>query len=714
MKTGERIRVLMTSLPLVLAVIGSGAANAARPPYPSSPVQEVADTLHGQIVVDPFRWLEQSDSRQTRGWIDSENALTRSMLDAIPGRDGLRAQLAKLYAISTTSAPRVHQARVFYSQRTGAQNQPVIQMIEKGAAPRAVLDPNPLAADGTVALDWLYPSPDGGRIAYGTSSGGSEHSTLRVRDVTTGRDLAEVIPETEHASVAWDPDGKGFLYTRHPARGQVPPGEEVFHEQVYHHRLGDDVSRDPLVFSEQGRDIHEVRNVSLSSDARFTFLSLTLDWAKNDLYVRTAGSEAAFTPVAVGLDGRVSGDAYGGQLYLLTNVGAPRYRIVSVDPKAPGPEHWRDVVPQQTGVISDFAIVSGRLAVHVIENACSRLRIFGIGGALENEIGLPALGSVLDLSADPAGRDLYFTFTSFTYPSAVYRFSVAEKHLSRLEKTDSAVRPEDYEIRQDWATSKDGTRVPLFVVSRRGLAMDGQRPTWLTGYGGFDVSETPAFRADAFPWLDAGGVYASACLRGGGEFGREWHEAGRLAHKQNVFDDFHACAEHLEHSGITNAQHLAIRGGSNGGLLVGAAMTQRPELYGAVVCQAPLLDMIRYQRFLIARYWIPEYGSSENPDQFKFLMAYSPYQNVRPGVKYPPTLFTVADEDSRVDPLHARKMAALLQTRSAAEAPILIRIETRAGHGAGKPIAKRIDEGVDVLSFMMTQLGIKQGELGAR
>ncbi|HTM58251.1 MAG TPA: hypothetical protein VL123_07535, partial [Candidatus Udaeobacter sp.] len=483
-----------TALLLVFLWSAPCPANAARPSYPASPMHEVADTLQGQVVVDPFRWLEKGDSPETAAWAEAQNALTRSTLDAIPGRDALRSKLTRLYAITTTTAPRVHGSRVFLTRHTGSQNQPVIEVLEKGAAPRVVLDPNPLAADGTIALDWLYPSPDGARIAYGTSPGGSEHSTLHVRDVATGRDLAEVIPETEHASVAWDPDGTGFLYTRHPSRGQVPPGEEVYHEQVYHHRLGENVASDPLVFSEQGRDIHEVRNVSLSSDSRFAFLTLTLDWAKNDLFVRRAGSDAAFAPVAVGLDGRVSGDAFGGRLYLLTNVGAPRYRIVSVDPATPGPDHWRDVVPQRAGVIRDMAIVGGRLAVHVMENASSRLRLFTLAGALESEIALPALGTVSDLSADPGGQDLYFAFTSFTYPSAVYRFNLPGKQLGRLEKDDAIVRPGDYEIRQEWATSKDGTHVPLFIVHRRGLAMDGQRPTWLTGYGGFDVSETPAFR----------------------------------------------------------------------------------------------------------------------------------------------------------------------------------------------------------------------------
>ena len=685
-----------------------GAARAERPAYPPSPQHDVADTLHGQVLVDPFRWLEDGASTETKAWSDAQNALTRRVLDAAPARTELHDRLAELFAVTTTTAQGVHGKRFFFSRHTGHQNQPVIEMIDApGGAPRVVLDPNPLAADGTVALDWLYPSPDGGRLAYGTSPGGSEHSTLRIRDVVTGKDLEESIPETEHASVAWDPDGKGFLYSRHPAKGEVPAGEEVYHAQIFHHRIGDPPAQDALVFSEKGRDIHELRSVTLSRDSKFTFLTTTLDWAKNDLFVRAAGSSEAFAPVAVGLDGRIGGDAYHGKLYLLTNVGAPRWRIVSADPATPGADHWHDVVPQQAGVIQNFAIVGGRLVVHVMENASSRLRVFSLDGKLLQEIALPTLGTVSDLAGDPERPTLYFTFTSFTYPTAIYHCSLDAAKPERLEPAGTTPRPGDYEIRQEWVTSTDGTKVPLFIVNRKGIAKDGARPTWLTGYGGFDVSETPSFRPDVFPWLDRGGVYASACLRGGGEFGREWHEAGRLAHKQNVFDDFHACAEYLVSSGITKPARLVARGGSNGGLLVGAALTQRPDLYGAVVCQAPLLDMIRYQKFLIARYWIPEYGSSEDAEQFKYLLAYSPYQNVRTGVKYPATLFTTADEDSRVDPLHARKMAALLQTKSAGDAPILIRIETKAGHGAGKPVSKRIDESVDVLSFLMLQFGMK-------
>jgi prolyl oligopeptidase len=697
------------SLALALLMISPASSRAEHPAYPASPIHDVADTLHGTVLVDSFRWLEDANSAETKQWTDEQNAFTRKMLDAYLGRRELANRLEELYAIPTTSGAHVHGQRLFFSRRSAGQNQPVIEMMEDAQAkPRVVLDPNTLAADGTVALDWMYASPTGALIAYGTSPGGSEHSTLRVRDVTSGQDLSESIPNTQHASVAWDPDGKGFVYTRHPAAGEVPAGEEVFHETIWHHRLGNDVAKDTEVFDVSGRDIHETRNVSLSDDAQFVFLETSLDWAKNDLYVRPAGSDAAFTPIAVGLDGTTNANAYHGKLYMRTNVGAPRYRIVSCAPDNRDPSKWQNVIPEpKEGVLEDFAFVGGRIAVRMMVNASSRLRLYSVDGTFEREVTLPELGTVSELAANPDGDDLYLTFASFIRPAAIQRYQVRKTKWTPLEPEAADAVHGNFETRQVWFASKDGTRIPMFLVHRRGLKMDGKRPTILTGYGGFNVSETPGFRADVFPWLEHGGVYALVTLRGGGEFGREWHEAGRLGRKQNVFDDFHAAAEYLVKSGVTSASRLAARGGSNGGLLMGAIETQRPELYGAVVCQSPLLDMIRYQKFLMARYWVPEYGSSENADQFRFILAYSPYQNVRAGVKYPATLFTTAEEDSRVDPLHARKMAAAMQTRSAGDAPILIRIESKAGHGMGKPVSKRIDESVDVLSFLMMQLHVE-------
>jgi prolyl oligopeptidase len=693
---------------MVLPVV-AGATGDQTFDYPKTPVMAVTDTLHGTTLVDPYRWLEKTDDPKVEQWTEAQNAFTRKTLDAWPGRAALTARYDRLFAVSTVIAAEVHGKRLFLQKKDGLQAQPVLEMREGdwNGRGRVVIDPNTFRADGTAAMDWDFPSPDGSLIAYGKSEAGSEHSTLYVRDVKTGKDLTEAIPNTQFASVAWDPDGRGFHYSRHPMKGDVPDGEEVFHHTIHHHRLGDDWKADPLVYAgEAGAPIQEYRAVYASSDHAWLFISTSTDWSKNDLYVRPAEESGPFKKVAKGLDGLTSADAAHGELFLLTNVGAPRYRIVKTTAGMNDPASWLTVVPEQKGVIQSFVIAGNRLVLQVLENASSRVVIYGLDGTLQKEVALPAIGSVDGLAGEPDGKDVYFRFASFAWPSMIYRYEFANGSLAPVEKRTLPFDPADYPSMQAWATSKDGTKVPMFIVHRKGMKLDGQRPTILYGYGGFNVSETPEFRASILPWLDAGGVWCDANLRGGGEFGREWHEAGRLAKKQNVFDDYYACAEFLVADGVTNPSRLATHGGSNGGLLVGAAITQRPELWGAAVCEVPLLDMLRYEKFSIARYWVPEYGTAEDPEQFKFLRAYSPYQNVKPGVKYPPTLFTAGAVDARVDALHARKMSALMQAEGAG-GPFLLRVEDRAGHGQGKPTRKKIESAVDVYGFLMNQFGMQ-------
>jgi prolyl oligopeptidase len=481
----------------------------------------------------------------------------------------------------------------------------------------------------------------------------------------------------------------------------------VFHTTLRRHRLGDDPSQDAMVWDDTEGPVQTFRAIRSSADGEWHFVSTSLDWAKNDLFVRRAGTEGAFAAVAKGLDGTTDGDAWKGTLYLRTNVGAPRYKIVSASPAEPA--KWTTLVPELEGVIESMQLVDGKLALHVLENAHSRVLVYALDGRREREIALPSLGTVSRLEGDPAGGPLYFTFTGYTAPAMAYRCDVRTGAIEPLEARKLPFDPAAYETEQVWATSKDGTKTPLFLVQKKGTKRDGQRPTRLYGYGGFNISETPTFKSAILPWLDRGGVYASACLRGGGEFGRAWHEAGRLAKKQNTFDDYYAAAEWLISNGVTKPSRLACEGGSNGGLLVGAAITQRPELWGAALCEVPLLDMIRYQRFSIARYWVPEYGSSEDAEQFKTLMAYSPYQNVKAGVHYPPTLLLAGAFDSRVDPLHARKMAALMQARDAGPGPILLRVEDNAGHGQGKPMSKQVEASLDKMSFLDLALGVNGG-----
>lgn len=686
------------------------AALADKPPYPATRTEDVVDILHGVKVADPYRWLEKADDPEVQAWTEQQNAFTRRYLDGFGEvRAALTKRLEELFAANVGSAPRVYKDRYFFVKREGLENQPRIY-VRKGASdatPKLVIDPNTFSDDGTVAIDWWYPSPDGTLIAYGKSASGSEKSTLYLRDVDGGNDTTLVIPNTRACTVAWDADGAGFFYVRYPNAGEVPPGDEVYYRHVYYHKFGTEVKDDPKIFGE-GRPKEEWNNVSASSDNQWVFLSNSLDWSKNDLYLR-GPNDQEFRPVAVGLDGQFSGDVYGGKLFLHTNYKAPRYRIVVADPANPVESGWKDVVPEGKGVIESFAIVGGKLVLNVLENAYSRISVYEPTGEHVGDVELPALGTVSELNGAPDAPGLFFSFQSFAYPPTVFRYDLKEKKLDTIDRLDVAVDLDAFETRQVWFESKDGTKVPMFVIHKKGLSLDGSNPTILYGYGGFDQSITPTFVRTVFPWLERGGVYASVNLRGGGEFGKEWHLAGRLDKKQNVFDDMIAAAEKLIADGYTRPDRLAARGGSNGGLLMGAMMTQRPDLFRAIHCAVPLLDMIRYHNFSIARLWIPEYGSAEDPTQFRWLLAWSPYHNVKPGVKYPATLFTTADSDSRVDPMHARKMAALVQAATSSSAPILLWVESKAGHGAGKPLSKRIESDVDWLTFFMWQLGMADG-----
>jgi prolyl oligopeptidase len=603
--------------------------------------------------------------------------------------------------------PTICGRRYFYERREGLKNQPYVYLRQGSmkAPERVILDPNVFSEDGTVAVDWSYPSPDGSLYLYGRSSSGTEKSTLHILDVATGRDLPDVIPDTRAASVAWLRDGSAFYYVRHPAAGSVPEGDDAFFRRVYFHRLGTDPKDDTLVAGE-GRPKEEWTDVSASSDWRYVFLTRSIDWAKNDLFVRPLDGGKDFTPVAVGLDGQVQGDTYRGTLFLRTNVDAPRYRIVKAPIERPGRESWVDVVPEGEGVIENFGLAGDRLVVQVLENAHSRLLVYDLAGKLLAEVKLPTLGTVSRLSTDPGRREAFFQFTSYVYPTAVLRLDAATGALETVEQLDPGVDLSGFTTEQVWFQSKDGTRVPMFVVRRGGGALDGKSAALLSGYGGFEISETPSFARSIVPWLEGGGVYAEANLRGGGEFGRTWHEAGRLERKQNVFDDMIAAAECLVREGYTSRQRLAIEGGSNGGLLTGACVVQRPDLFRAAVVAVPLLDMLRYQRYSIARLWIPEYGSADDPAPFPFLYAYSPYHHVVAGTDYPAVLLRTAESDSRVEPIHAMKMAARLQAATSGTRPILLRVETKAGHGQGKPVSKQIDEALDTLTFLMWQTGM--------
>lgn len=665
------------------------------------------EVLHGVPVADPYRWLEEGDAPEVQSWTEAQERLTRATLDAIPQRAPVRARLERLFSIGALSPPVSHCGRYFYLKRTGAQEQPVLYVRDgRQGVDRVLLDPASLGADSTYALDWHYPSPDGRLLAYGVSEGGSEKSTLRVREVESGRDLEDVIPWTRACDLEWRPDATGFYYTRYPDPGAVPRGEENYHRHVFFHALGADFRSDPLLFGE-GRPPEDWPSVQLSPDGRWLAVSVSRGWTRNDVYLADLANGARFVTVAEGLDAVFGATLRNDRLYLHTNHEAPRYRLLAADLRRPGPESWREVIPQGEDMLEGAAIVGSRILALHLRHVSSRLTLHDLEGRFVRGIPLPMIGSVTGITGEWDGEEAFFGFSSYAMPPAVYRVALPGGETELWQRVEADIDPKGYAVRLVHFASKDGTRVSMFLVHRTDRRSDGTGPALLAGYGGFRVSHTPAFGRGLILFLEKGGLYAVAHLRGGGEYGEEWHRAGMLGRKQNAFDDFLAAAELLVRDGHAARERLAIMGGSNGGLLVGAALTQRPELFRAVVCQVPLLDMLRYHHFRIARLWIPEYGSPDDPEAFRWLHAYSPYHRLVEGTAYPAVLLTAGESDSRVDPMHARKMAARLQAATSSGRPVLLRVEIRAGHGQGKPLSRLIEEWTDVWSFLFSELGME-------
>jgi len=690
----------------------SSTATAPATP-PKAKTEVVEDTIHGHKIADPYRWLENSQAADTQQYVHDELAYTRSILDPLPGRAQTHQRLTQLLSIGTIGTPQLGGNFYFYTRREGTQNQPVLFVREGiNGKDRALVDVNQLAADGTVALDWWFPSEDGKYVAYGTSTSGSEESTLRIIESATGTILPDTIERTRFASVAWKKDNSAFFYSRHPKKGDVPAGEEVYHVKIFYHVMGTDPSKDPLIFGE-GRKAQDIPGVQLADDDdRWLLITVFQGWAKSEMYLQDLKAGTPPVEITSGKDFLYSGEIYQNKLYITTNEDAPRSRVLVVDAANPKHENWKEIIPQSDAVLQNTAILGGKLGAQYEKNASSLLKLFQLDGKFIDDIPLPAIGTVAGTGGKWNRQEVFFGFQSFTIPPSIYHFDLSSRKTNLWDKVNApGIDPSAYEVHQLWYTSKDGTKVPMFVFHKKGLELNGHNPTLLTGYGGFNISLTPSFVGGRYIWLEHGGIFAVANLRGGAEFGEDWHQAGMLEKKQNVFDDFISAAEYLISQKYTDKDHLAIQGGSNGGLLVGAAFTQRPDLYRAVVCQVPLLDMLRYQNFQIAKLWIPEYGSAEDSKQFDWLYAYSPYHHVKQGTQYPAILFMTADTDTRVDPMHAKKMAALMQAEAAngqsRERPILLRIETKAGHGAGKPITKQIEEGTDIYSFLFWQLGVK-------
>jgi len=708
-------------IPFVLMIsLSPTAATAANPggtvkdfggticQYPFARTEGVVDTLHGRAIADPYRWMEDIDDAGVRSWIDAENSLTRRILDGIPGRSAYAKRLAEVLSIGTIGVPDVEGNRCFYEKRQGSENQPILYWREGALGePKVLLDPNALSAEGIVAVDWWYPSRDGHLLAFGLSEGGSEQSTLHVLDVDTGARLDDAIPRTRGGSVAWLPDGSGFYYMRFPNPGDVPKGEEDFHSRIRFHRLGDDPARDPVIFGE-GRDMQDWLDCSLSDDGRFLVVHASQTARKTALFVKDLGAEdGEFVDVSGDADAHFFGTALGGDLYIQTDDGAPNYRLFKTSAANPSRAGWKEIIPEGKFKLEAAAFAGGRIFASYLENAASRLYEYDADGKLIREIALGGIGTVYGIGGEWRGKECFFGFTSFFVPQAVYRIDVGTDRIDLFDRVVSPVDASRYVAEQVWCASKDGTPVPMFVIRRKDAVRDGNNPTILYGYGGFDIPMTPGYSKTVIPWLEAGGIYVIANLRGGGEFGEEWHRAGMLERKQNVFDDFIAAAEWLVAEKYTSPARLAIFGGSNGGLLVGAVVTQRPDICAAAVCAVPVLDMMRYHLFSVGRYWITEYGDPGKADEFAFLIKYSPYHNVREGVRYPAILLTTAESDSRVDPAHAMKMTARLQAASRSDNPVLLRFETKAGHGIGAPVRKVVDEYADYLSFVSWRLGME-------
>jgi prolyl oligopeptidase len=718
--------------PIVLCVVWVGCSTsgklASAPPappttsaapsrlsYPSAEKGGVVDDYHGTRVPDPYRWLEKADDAHTAAWVDAENRLTRSFLDR-PERDPIKARITELLDYPKFTIPTKKGNRYFLSRNSGLQNQSV-DYVQEGLTgkPRVLLDPNALSPDGTIALSATSPTEDGSLFGYAISKSGSDRQEIFVRDVASGVDLPDKILWAKFSGIAWSRDNTGFYYTRYPTPGSVPAGEENYFPKLCYHRLGEPQEKDRIVFEKPGEK--EVGlGAAVTHDGRWLLLFPTKGASnKTELWVQDlAAPPGRPVPVFRGYENGYSvAEVTGGRLFTVTDRDAPRGRVLAVDlttlsPRPAGDAPFREVVPQTKDNLDFAQIIGGKLILEYLRNSSSALEIHSLDGRLEREVPLPGIGSVTAVSGEPDASEMFFAFESYTQPRTSFRCDLSAEPLSLevFEKTVVKVDSSRFETEQVWYPSKDGTRISMFLVHRKGLAKDGQRPVFLYGYGGFQINLTPSFAASYFLLLERDGIIAIPNLRGGSEYGEDWHRAGMREKKQNVFDDFIAAAQWLIQSGFTRREKLAIDGASNGGLLVAAVLIQRPELVGAAVCQVPVADMLRFHRLSVGSYWISEYGSSDDPQDFSFLYRYSPYHNVHDGTRYPATLVTTADTDDRVDPGHAKKLAARLQAATAGQEPILIRIETKAGHGAGKPTSKRIDESADIWTFVFWRLGL--------
>ncbi|MGI4843604.1 MAG: prolyl oligopeptidase family serine peptidase [Janthinobacterium lividum] len=711
-----------TLVALLAAAFGANTALAQSCPangpsltYPVTKKVDHTDNYHGTTVADPYRWLEDANSLETKEWVTAQNQVTQAYLAQIPQRAAIRERLTKLWNYERYSVPGKEGGRYFYSRNDGLQNQSVLYTQKTLTdTPRVLLDPNAMSSDGTVALAGAAVSPDGKLLAYSTAASGSDWNEIRVRDVDTGKDLDDHIKWVKFSSTAWTKDGKGFFYSRYDEPKEATKLADVnYFQKLYYHRLGTPQSADTLVYDrpdqkEWGFGGHT------TDDGRYLIITTTKGTAPKYRisYKDLSKPDAKVVDLVDNFDaGYDFIDNVGSVFYFSTDRKAPKKRIIAIDVNNPAESNWKEIVAESADTLAGADIINNQLVLEYLKDAKSVVRVHDLKGKLVREVKLPGIGTVGGLSGKRGDTETFYSFAGFTTPTTIYRLNLKTGQSTVFRQPKVDFNPADYETRQQFFTSKDGTKVPMFIVSKKGMKLDGQNPTYLYGYGGFNISLTPSFSPANLAWMEMGGVYVLANLRGGGEYGEAWHQAGTKLQKQNVFDDFIGAAEWLIANKVTSPAKLAIGGGSNGGLLVGAAMTQRPELFGAAIPAVGVMDMLRFHKFTIGWAWTSDYGSAENPEEFKALVKYSPLHNLKAGTCYPATMVTTADHDDRVVPAHSFKYAAAAQAAQAGSAPILIRIETKAGHGAGKPTTKQIEEVADRWGFLAREL--KMGEAPA-
>ncbi|MEZ0265453.1 MAG: prolyl oligopeptidase family protein [Phycisphaerae bacterium] len=688
----------------------------AAPPlkYPPTDKVDQVDDYHGVKVADPYRWLEDDNAEKTKAWVTAQNAVTFDYLAKVPHRNAIRDRMLKLVNYERFGLPTRRDRRLFFSRNDGLQNQSVLYVFDKpGAQPRVLLDPNTLSKDGTVALSGSSYTDDGTLMAYALSSAGSDWNEWRVRDVGTGKDLPDLLKWSKFSGATWSKDAKGFYYGRYdePKTKEQLTGVNYFYK-LYYHTLGTPQSDDVLIYhrpdqkewsfgptvTDSGRYL--VITIQHGTDPKTRVLYKDLAKADNPIVELIMENDAAYEFI----------DHDGTTLWFKTDLDAPRGRVIAIDVTKPERKNWKELIPQSADTLESVSVFGKTMIAPYLKDARHVVRLFDTAGAPKGEVALPGIGSVYGFGGLNTQTETYFSFTSYTTPNTIYKYDIASNKAEVFRQPKVDFDPAKFETKQVFYQSKDGTRIPLFITHKKGLTLDGNNPTLLYGYGGFNASMTPYFATSNVVWMELGGVYAVACIRGGGEYGEDWHQAGIKLKKQNVFDDFIAASQFLIDQKYTSSQKLAVEGGSNGGLLVGACITQRPDLFAAAIPEVGVMDMLRFHKFTIGWGWTADYGSSDNADEFKALYAYSPYHNLKPGTKYPATLVTTGDHDDRVVPAHSFKFAARLQECQAGDKPTLIRIETRAGHGAGKPLAKAIEERADIWAFLTQELGMTVGD----